>query len=835
MRNNLVLLPKFRKNQKRNMIYPKNFENKIGFDTIRSLLKEHCISTMGSEHVDQMEYSIEINEIRLHLDQVHQLQSAILYDDSIPAQDFYDIRPILSRIRLDGTFIELDELAELRSVIAIIIQLYVYFRVKNEDGKYGAIWDLCKDLILEKELLESINKIIDPKGQLKDNASEELRRIRREIIKISGEADRKIKKILQSAKTEGLVKEDAEMTIRNGRLCIPVPAPFKRKLQGFIHDESATGQTVFIEPTDVFDANNELRDLLNAERREIIRILTELSNLIRMAIPNLHIGIEFLGVFDFIRAKALFANRIKGVLPHIHEEQIIEWHQAIHPLLYLNFQNSQKKVEPLNIKMDRGSRILIISGPNAGGKSVCLKTVGLLQYMMQCGLLVPMQEISEMGIFTSFFINMGDEQSIDNDLSTYSSHLSNIKTMLEHLDSSSLFLIDEFGSGTEPTLGGAMAEAILDHIYDTDCFGIITTHYGNLKVFSESHPQASNGAMLFDTNALKPLFILKQGKPGSSFTYEIARQIGLPETIINNAISKSGTSQIDYERLLEEVELEKLEWDKKLKMVSQTDEKLAELIDLYSVKFKEFEKQRKEILQKAKNQAIAIVDSANQVIEKTIREIKEVKAESSKTKEIRSQVHHLKKELEQEISSIEKEEDLKPIVPITANKSKQQTIIKEDAPIKVGDSVFITDIQTVGEVTKINGNEVTLSFNSISLKTSIQKIVKISKKEARNAQRTGVSKLDGTRIGEIMNEKVSQFNPLIDIRGKRADESIQLIESFIDESVLLNIHQIKILHGKGDGILRKVIRQYLSKRKEVLHFDDEMIELGGAGITVVEL
>lgn len=817
------------------MIYPKNFEQKIGFDAIRQFLKEHCISNMGVEYVDQMQYAVIYDDIIVQLEQVHQMQSAILFDEQIPVQDFYDIRPTLSRIRLDGTFIEVDELAELRAVISSIIQIFVYFRVKNEEEKYSRIWDLCKDLVLEKELLESINKILDPKGQLKDNASEELRRIRREIIKISGEADRKIKKILQGAKKEGLVKEDAEMTIRNGRLCIPVPAQFKRKLQGFIHDESATGQTVFIEPTDVFDSNNELKDLINAERREIIRILTEISDLIRFSLPNIKIGLDFLGIIDFIRAKAQFAIRIKAGLPHIHDGQLLDWDQAIHPLLYLNFLNSHKKVEPLNIKLDRDSRILIISGPNAGGKSVCLKTIGLVQYMMQSGLLVPMQEISDMGIFSSFFINMGDEQSIDNDLSTYSSHLSNIKTMIEHIDETSLFLIDEFGSGTEPTLGGAMAEAILDHIYETNCFGIITTHYGNLKVFSESHPQAVNGAMLFDTNALKPLFILKQGKPGSSFTYEIARQIGLPESIIEDAISKSGTAQIDYERLVEEVEMEKMEWERKLKMVSQTDDKLAELIDNYGLKFSEFEKQRKDILQKAKNQAIAIVESANQVIEKTIRDIKEAKAESTKTKEIRNQVQQLKKELEQEISSIEKEEIMAPLVPIKKHTPKQKVEKVEETLIKVGDSVYITDIQTVGEITKLNGNEVTLSFNSISLKTNINKIVKISKKEARNVQRTGVSKLEGTRIGEIMNEKVSRFNTVIDLRGKRADESVQLLESFIDETILLNIHQVKILHGKGDGILRKVVRQYLSKRKEVLHFEDEMLELGGAGITVIDL
>jgi len=384
--------------------------------------------------------------------------------------------------------------------------------------------------------------------------------------------------------------------------------------------------------------------------------------------------------------------------------------------------------------------------------------------------------------------------------------------MIEHLESKSLFLIDEFGSGTEPTLGGAMAEAILERIYGTGSFGIITTHYGNLKMFSETHPQATNGAMLFDTTALKPLFILKQGKPGSSFTYEIARQIGFPEEIIASAISKSGTSQIDYEKVLEEVELEKMELDKQLRMVSQTDEKLAEIIDSYSLKFQEFDKQRKEILQKAKNQALTIIDSANQMIEKTIREIKEVKAETSKTKEIRQNVQHLKEELKKEINSVEKEESISPIIPIHKTTSKSKPHTSDETPIKVGDSVFITDIQT-----------------------SLSKLVKISKKEARNVKRTGLSQLDGTRIGEVMNEKVAHFKTNIDVRGERADAAIQIIESFIDEAVLLNVHQLKILHGKGDGILRKVIRQYLSKRREIRKFEDEVLELGGCGITIVEL
>ncbi|MCL2245818.1 MAG: Smr/MutS family protein [Lentimicrobiaceae bacterium] len=791
---------------------------------------------MGKEYVNNIQYSTRFDELTVALEQAFQFQQMLQFDTAFSAQDFHDVRPLLRDIRLEGSFLEVDELAQVRGMLQAIVQTVVYFRIKNDEEKYPRLWDLCKDILLEKNLLESINKIIDPKGQLRDGASEELRRIKREIIKISGEADKKIRKLLSVAKQDGLVKEDAEMTIRNGRLCIPVPAQFKRRLQGFIHDESATGQTVFIEPTEVFDANNELKDLLNAERREIIRILTEIANEIRVSIPNILIGVDFLGVIDFIRAKALFAININATLPHLFDTQIMDWKNAIHPVLFLTFQKEhagRKKVVPLDLQLNKEKRILIISGPNAGGKSVCLKTVGLLQYMLQCGLLVPLDSTSDMGVFTSFFIALGDEQSIENDLSTYSSHLKNLNVMLHQLDQAALFLIDEFGSGTEPTLGGAMAESILEELYKKDSFGIITTHYGNLKLFCDTHKEAENGAMLFDTTQMKPLFKLRQGKPGSSFTYEIARQIGLPETIIENAISKSGTAQIDYERKLDEIEVEKIEIDNMLKRVNQTDEKLAEMIAQYSAKFSEFEKQRKEILQAAKNQAIAIVDGANQAIEKTIRDIKEAKADAEKTKLIRQEVHQHKEKIEKEVQKIEKEEVVAPIVPLRHEPTKPQQE-PLDPKIHVGDAVFINDIQTIGEVTQLQDEDITVSFNSISFKTQLSKVTKISKKEARSVKR-GATKIDGTRIGDMLNEKIAKFSPKIDVRGMRAEEALQTLEVYIDEAVLLGIRQVTILHGKGNGILRHVIRQFLSKRGEVSQFYDDAVERGGAGITIVEL
>ena len=815
------------------MIYPASFEEKIGFDVIRTLTKDYCSSAMAKELVDDIRYSTNYEEVSQKVQETDEFMSVLLYDDAFPIQEFDDLRGALAHLHIDGTFIEVEELARLRDFIASVIHTFVYFRIRHEEeNKYPALWEICQNVLLEKELQESINRLIDAKGNLRDDASEELRRIRREIIKISGEADRKIHKLLTIAKQESLVKEDAEMTIRNGRLCIPVPAPFKRRIKGFIHDESATGQTVFIEPAEVFDANNELRDLQNAEKREIIRIMTAISDQIRPSIPNLLVYHEFVGQLDFIRSKARLAIELKALKPHISAECRIHWQNAMHPLLYLNFKAAGKKVQPLDIELNQERRILIISGPNAGGKSVCLKTVGLLQYMLQCGFLVTMKDSSEMGLFDDFFIDMGDEQSIDNDLSTYSSHLTNLKTMVECLGARSLFLIDEFGSGTEPNLGGAMAEAILEALYHKKSFGIITTHYGNLKLFPDRFPEAFNGAMLFDTQNLKPLFILKMGKPGSSFTYEIARHIGLSEEIIQSAIEKSGTAQIDYERKLEDVEMEKLQIDKTLKMAQAADDQLATLIQEYGDKYHELEKHRKEIIQNAKNQATAILDGANKVIEKTIREIKEAKADAEKTKQVRKEVAEMKASLHSKTDELPPLELPKPRVPKKKKITETQPLA--DRPLKAGDAVLILSVGAVGEVLSVQGEDVVVSFNSISLKTTTDKVERISKKEAKAVQ-SGRTRFDGSSLSETLNKKIANFKSSVDVRGMRADEALALLEPYIDEAVLLNVRQVKILHGKGSGILRKMIRQFLKNRPDVAQYYDEALEFGGDGITVVEL
>ena len=819
------------------MFYPATFEEKIGFDQIRQLLAAHCVSAMGRREVEAMQCGVDRMEVENNLLETNEFKLLILLDDPFPLQECHDLLPVLSRIAIDGTFIELDELADLRALIQTVVNVVVYFRARHDDGKYPHLWHCCEEVLLEKELLASINRILDPKGNLRDDASPELRRIKSAIIRISNDADHRIRKLLVQAKQDGIAKEDAEMTIRDGRLCIPVQAQFKRRLQGFIHDESATGQTVFIEPTEVFAANNELRDLINAEKRELIRILTQLTDEIRASIPNLRSYHDLVGHIDFVRAKALFAIDLGAGMPHLETAPLLHLHKAFHPLLFLKFKTLGKEVERLTVKLHHDQRILIISGPNAGGKSVCLKTIGLLQYMLQCGMLIPADEQSEMGIFTDFFIDMGDEQSIENDLSTYSSHLRNLKVMLENLNEGSLFLIDEFGSGTEPTLGAAMAEAVLEEFYESGAFGVVTTHYGNLKLFPDTHPASVNGAMLFDTQQLRPLYLLKVGNPGSSFTYEIAQKIGFPQSIIDNAIAKSGTAQIDYERKLQEIEVAKLEIDEKLKMVRSADDQLAKMVTEYGEKFGELEKHRKEILQKAKNQATSIVDNANKLIEKTIRDIVEAKADPVKTRVIRKEAEKAKEKMREDIDQFEKHEGPKPAVPLKYTRPLQPKTEKkpEDKEIHVGDSVFIVDIQTVGEVSSINGQDVVVDFNSVSFRTSLKKLTKISKKEAKDVKKHGMKIVGTGSLSELMNQKIASFNPTLDLRGARADEAVSMLEPYIDEAVLLSIHQVRILHGKGNGILRKIVREQLSRRRDVISFTDEALELGGYGVTIVEL
>ena len=815
------------------MIYPDNFEQKTGFDEIRQMLADRCICSLGVQLVQEMQFQTDFQAVETPLDQTMEFMRILQEGKSFPDQNYHDLREALSRIKVIGTWLDEAELLCLWRSLETISGIVEFLNREENQGLYPNLSVLAESVAVFPSITQGISRILTKFGKLKDNASPELYRIRMDLTNTSFSISRILNGILKQAQTDGYVDKDAAPTMRDGRLVLPVAPGLKRKIRGIVHDESASGKTVFIEPEEVVEANNRIRELEADEKREVMRILVAFTDTVRPEIPSILESYAFMAQIDFIRAKARLAIDFDACKPILEHKTIVDWVQAVHPLLRQSLARHEKSVVPLDIELDTKNSILLISGPNAGGKSVCLKTVGLLQYMLQCGIPVPMRPNSHAGIFKSIFIDIGDEQSIDDDLSTYSSHLLNMKNMIKHADNRSLILIDEFGSGTEPNIGGAIAEAVLMRFNRNRVFGIITTHYGNLKMFPDRYPQAVNGAMLFDVQAMRPLFLLSIGKPGSSFTYEIARKIGLPAAIIDAAIGKSGTAQIDYEAKLEEIEVEKIALDNELKRMQQADEKLAELISLYDDKFRNFDKVRKEILQKAKNQANAIIENANKVIENTIREIKENKADKEKTKQARTEIHKVKQELAKEVESVEQEEIVRPILPKKKPEKKVQSAIPDTTPLKAGDSVFIDSIQTVGEVVSIKGEDVTVSFNSVSFKTTIDKVEKISKREGRTIQRA--AKFDGGSMSEMMNRKVAMFQTTLDLRGERAEDALALLENYIDEAVLLSIHQVKILHGKGNGILRARVREFLAKRKEVESFRDEVLEAGGSGITIVEL
>ncbi len=625
------------------MIYPQNFEQKIGFDQIRQLLKEKCISTLGEERVMDMTFSDCFSIVEERLNQVTEFVRILREENNFPAQYFFDVRPSLKRIRVEGMYLDEQELFDLRRSLETIRDI-TRFLQKGEEGTeeetspYPCLKKLAGDIMVFPQLIHRINDILSVYGKIKDNASAELARIRRDLASTIGSISRSLNGILRNAQAEGVVDKDVSPTMRDGRLVIPVAPALKRKIRGIVHDESASGKTVFIEPAEVVEANNRIRELEGEERREIIRILMEFSNLLRPSIPDMLVSYDFLAEIDFIRAKALFAEQTSSLKPVLENRQLLDWTMAIHPLLQLSLARYNKKVVPLDIELHEKQRILIISGPNAGGKSVCLKTVGLLQYMLQCGLLIPMHERSHAGMFDSIFIDIGDEQSIEDDLSTYSSHLTNMKIMMKNCSEHSLILIDEFGGGTEPLIGGAIAEAVLKRFNRKQTFGVITTHYQNLKHFAEAHEGVVNGAMLYDRQLMQALFRLQIGNPGSSFAVEIARKIGLPEDVIADASEIVGSEYISADKFLQDIVRDKRYWENKRQTIRQREKQMEETISRYQTEIEELRKSRKEILHKTKEEAEELMREANARIENTIRSIKEAQAEKARTIQIRKEL-----------------------------------------------------------------------------------------------------------------------------------------------------------------------------------------------------
>lgn len=831
------------------MIYPQNFEQKIGFDQIRQLLKDKCLSTLGEERVNEMNFSDHFEEVDELLNQVAEFVRIIQEEDNFPDQFFFDVRPSLKRIRIEGMYMDEQELFDLRRSLETIRDIVRFLQRNDEeesDCPYPSLKKLAGDITVFPQLITKIDGILNKYGKIKDNASTELSRIRRELANTMGSISRSLNSILRNAQSEGYVDKDVAPTMRDGRLVIPVAPGLKRKIKGIVHDESASGKTVFIEPAEVVEANNRIRELEGDERREIIRILTEFSNTLRPSIPEILQSYEFLAEIDFIRAKSHFAIQTNSIKPSLENEQLLDWTMAVHPLLQLSLAKHGKKVVPLDIELNLKQRILIISGPNAGGKSVCLKTVGLLQYMLQCGMLVPMHERSHVGLFGSIFIDIGDEQSIEDDLSTYSSHLTNMKIMMKNCNERSLILIDEFGGGTEPQIGGAIAEAVLKRFNIKGTFGVITTHYQNLKHFAEDHEGVVNGAMLYDRHLMQALFQLQIGNPGSSFAVEIARKIGLPEDVIADASEIVGSEYINADKYLQDIVRDKRYWEGKRQTIRQREKHMEETIARYQAEMEELQKSRKEIIRQAKEEAERLLQESNARIENTIRTIKEAQAEKEKTRLVRQELADFRESIdnltskEQEDKIARKMEKLKE--KQNRKKEKKQNGTKEQpavqqtpkaTPITEGCPVRIKGQSSVGEVLEINGKNAVVAFGSI--KTT----VKTERLERSNAvpqkQESAKSSFVSNQTQDSMYEKKLNFKQDIDVRGMRGDEALQAVTYFVDDAILVGMSRVRILHGTGTGILRTLIRQYLQTIPRVRHFADEHIQLGGAGITVVDL
>lgn len=846
------------------MIYPKTFENKIGFNEIRNLLRERCLSSLGKEKIDGLNFSTNTTIINEWLQQVKEFRRLQEEADDFPMQYFFDVRESVARLRLEGTHLNEDELFDLRRSLETICNIVNYLNRTDDNSTdeektypYPALHRLTTDVITFPQLIRRIDNILDKFGKIKDSASTELQNIRRELSRTESGISKTLNSILRTAQIDGLVEKDVTPTLRDGRLVIPVTQGLKRKIKGIIHDESASGKTVYIEPAEVVEANNRIRELESEERREIIRILTDFAKDVRPHVRPILDSYKFLATIDMIHAKAEFARIINGFEPTVKAEPQIDWIHAVHPLLKMSLEKQEKQVVPLDITITNDKRIIIISGPNAGGKSVCLKTAALLQYMLQCGLSIPVGERSHTGIFKNILIDIGDEQSIEDDLSTYSSHLTNMKNMMKFADDKTLILIDEFGTGTEPQIGGAIAEAVLKQFCNKKAYGIITTHYQNLKHFAKEHEGVVNGAMLYDRQQMKPLFQLSIGNPGSSFAIEIARKIGLPEEVIHDASEIVGSDYIQSDKYLQDIVRDKRYWENKRQAIHQREKELDKLTERYETDITEIEKSRKQILKKAKDEAEELLRQSNKNIENTIREIKECQAEKEETRRIREELNSFKKEISS--IDIQKNDELiaKKIKQIQERKErhkkhklekndkeaqaakklrdaiKRKDVDEESSKIfKNGDTVRIKGLTSIGTIESTDNKTATIIFGDMRTKMPVDRIEHTSKPENKN-NKTILTISKETR-DTIDNRKLN-FHQDLDVRGMRGDEALNAVTYFIDDAILVGMSRVRILHGKGNGILRQLIRQYLATVPNVSSYHDEHIQFGGAGITVVDI
>ncbi|WP_161890719.1 endonuclease MutS2 [Pontibacter russatus] len=798
------------------MIYPDNFEIKIGFAQVRDMLSELCLSPLGRQFVQRMTFLNRHDLVQRLLEQTNEFKQLLESDAEIPLQYYFDVTAYLDRAAILGTYLDVQDFFEIKMSLRTIRDS-LRFIASAEEGKYESLKALGANVTVERSLIAALDKVVDDAGAVRDDATPELQRLKRDLISQQAILRKQIQSIIRHAKNEGWTPADVEPTIRGGRLVIPVLAEHKRRIKGLIHDESNTGQTVYIEPESIFELNNDIKDLQNAYHRELIRILMGLTNTLRNHIPELRKAYQYLGLLDFIRAKAAFARRVESSMPKLHRYPYIKWTQAVHPLLYLAHRQVGKPIVPMDLELTQEQRILLISGPNAGGKSVSLKTVGLVQYMLQCGMLIPVADNSEAGIFHDIFIDIGDEQSIENDLSTYSSHLTNMKKFVTVADKKSLVLIDEFGTGTEPVLGGAIAEAVLQNLNDSKVYGVITTHYTNLKNFAERTPGIVNGAMRYDHKNLQPLYQLEIGKPGSSFAIEIARKIGLPKHIVDKASSLVGKDKIRYDRLLEELETEKQELEQKLREATKQEEKLKRNVKEYQDLKNYLEDSKQDIMREAKGKAKLLLKDANQKIESTIQQIKQSQAGKEQTKQARQ-------ELESFAAEVRKEE------PRAVQKRIANGAIKE------GDNVALIGQDSVGQVVSIKGKTAEVLFGGLKTIVKVSNLEKVEGQIATKKKKASVPEAaEGYSRGMNITQRMADFTTTLDIRGEYAEEALTKVMNFTDEAIMLGIPEIKIIHGRGNGVLRQVVRDYLHSVREVASLGNEATERGGDGATMAVL
>lgn len=817
-------------------------EQRLSFDKIRDLVAAETTNRLAERMVGEMTFGSNCERICRELRQTEEFRQILLMENSFPSQDFFDLSEELTRLKVGGTVVDPEALVDLKASLHTITSCLRFF-VSDNGEKYPELTALAQRIELDANILKRLDKIVDDKGEIYDDASPELLDIRRQMNRKRNEVDAQIGRSLSRAKREGWAPENAEVTIRNGRMVIPMLDTHRRKMKGIIQDESATRQTAFLEPAEVVELNNDLRELEFAERHEIQKILSRFTDYMRPQLDSLINAYWFLARIDFIRAKARFALSINAVMPIVNDRPMMGWIDARHPLLYLNHRAQGKEVVPFSLSLDGDKRILVISGPNAGGKSVCLKAVGLIQYMLQCGLLVPCRETSEFGIFNSVFIDIGDQQSLENDLSTYSSHLQNMKQLLADADGSTLFLLDELGGGTEPRSGCAIAEALLEELYRRGSFGVVTTHFADLKLLADRYEGILNGAMLFDTERMMPLYRLSVGHPGSSFAFEIATKIGFPLDILEAAESKVGTDMLNFEHQLQQIELDKEEIARQRTELEVSDQFLNEVIQKYQALTDKLEGKRYELLSEARQQARQIIADANRTVERTIAEIKESNAERERTQQAREQMRRDAEALQQQQEAHQRQREQQKRQRLSSHDAGKQSEHDTaeptendtaEGPLQVGDIVRIDGNDTFGQLVEIKGKKAVVESNSIRMTIPISRLVKTRKKNIP-VDKTQRQNSRFQSIYDDINEKRTHFNTTLDLRGHRADEALSELQHFLDDAQLLSEKELRVLHGKGYGILKTLIRQHLHASPEVADFTSAPLNSGGDGVTVVHL